>query len=420
MSAGPVRARVFAFNVGFGDCFLMRLEYASATPRHVLIDFGSTRPPPTPKGEKRGLEARVADEIKTLCGGRLDLLVVTHRHKDHISGFATKSGKGSGDVIAGLKPRLVLQPWTEDPDVPANGRESKHQMRLAGMSQVAASVERYALKRRSFEGGAAFRAQLAFLGEDNLANKSAVENILAMGKAAEKGARFLKYGDPVSLSGVLPGVKVRVLGPPSLNQSEEIKKERANVAGEYWLQRGATAKRVTADGKAKPLFPKHVAPLPNDADWVATQARQAEEEALYGIVRTLDTAMNNTSLILLFEVGTKRLLFPGDAQWENWSYALSQAGVVAELKKVDLYKVGHHGSRNATPISLWNGFAKRGPSSKSGRLTSVMSTLMDVHGHAEDGTEVPRESLTKALRKDTEFHTTEGAKKSYVECAIDF
>jgi hypothetical protein len=35
--------------------------------------------------------------------------------------------------------------------------------------------------------------------------------------------------------------------------------------------------------------------------------------------------MNNTSVILFFEVGSKKLLFPGDAQIENWSYALEDA-----------------------------------------------------------------------------------------------
>ena len=45
-------------------------------------------------------------------------MVATHRHKDHISGFETKKGgKGTGDVIRSLRPSLVVQPWTEDPDL---------------------------------------------------------------------------------------------------------------------------------------------------------------------------------------------------------------------------------------------------------------------------------------------------------------
>jgi beta-lactamase superfamily II metal-dependent hydrolase len=59
------------------------------------------------------------------------------------------------------------------------------------------------------------------------------------------------------------------------------------------------------------------------------------------------SAMNNTSLVLLFEVGNTCLLFPGDAQWENWQYALGQKKYLKLLKRVNFYKVGHH--RASTP-----------------------------------------------------------------------
>jgi len=39
----------------------------------------------------------------------------------------------------------------------------------------------------------------------------------------------------------------------------------------------------------------------------------------------LDHAMNNTSVILLIQAGDRRLLFCGDAQIENWEYALTVA-----------------------------------------------------------------------------------------------
>ncbi|MFZ8474707.1 hypothetical protein ACO1MO_13930, partial [Staphylococcus aureus] len=50
----------------------------------------------------------------------LDVLVATHRHADHISGFATKDGAASGDVIRGLDPRVIVQPWTEAPEAPVD------------------------------------------------------------------------------------------------------------------------------------------------------------------------------------------------------------------------------------------------------------------------------------------------------------
>ena len=63
---------------------------------------------------------------------------------------------------------------------------------------------------------------------------------------------------------------------------------------------------------------------------------------------SVDDALNSTSLILLFTVGDTKLLFPGDAQIENWQYALKLSDrseqIVKKLETVDVYKVGHHGS----------------------------------------------------------------------------
>jgi len=124
-------------------------------------------------------------------------------------------------------------------------------------------------------------------------------------------------------------------------------------------------------------------------------------------VRELDTVLNNTSVILLFEVGNKKLLFPGDAQIENWSYALSYQRVRQILADVDLYKVGHHGSRNATPKSLWNLFTRRSTTPEPGRLRTVLSTMAHRFGEVDRGTEVPRTSLVHTLKAQSEFFSTQ-------------
>jgi hypothetical protein len=58
-----------------------------------------------------------------------------------------------------------------------------------------------------------------------------------------------------------------------------------------------------------------------------------------------DALLNNTSLILLFRVGKTSLLFPGDPQIENWSYALFAAPNRKEIRKqlagARFYKVAH-------------------------------------------------------------------------------
>jgi hypothetical protein len=117
-------------------------------------------------------------------------------------------------------------------------------------------------------------------------------------------------------------------------------------------------------------------------------------------VRALDDAMNNTSLILLLEVGELSMLFPGDAQIENWQFTLDKLKndpvLRAKLAAIDLYKVGHHGSRNATPRSLHTLWTQRPADAPP--LTALMSTKPGVHGESVM-TAVPRQTLVDALKK---------------------
>jgi hypothetical protein len=159
---------------------------------------------------------------------------------------------------------------------------------------------------------------------------------------------------------------------------------------------------------SKSLFPRHpTGPLPRSAGWFKYYAMREQADSLLSIVRMLDKAMNNTSVILLFEVAGKLILFPGDAQFENWMYALGKPDIRKKLANVNLYKVGHHGSLNATPKSLWNGFLTRSTSRKPGRLQTLLSTKVGVHGSADRKTEVPRTSLLNALKDNSDLHNTE-------------
>jgi hypothetical protein len=85
-----------------------------------------------------------------------------------------------------------------------------------------------------------------------------------------------------------------------------------------------------------------------DADWLG---------AAGSLAMKLDSDTNNTSLVLAFELPDKTLmLFPGDAQVGNWlswhdqEYRVEQDSFTATdlLRRVRFYKVGHHGSHNAT------------------------------------------------------------------------
>ena len=423
MPSRPTKLTIRAYQVGFGDCFLLTWQYARSS-RNILIDFGSNA---SPKSLSDGLLERVALDIKAKTGGHLDAVVVSHRHKDHIEGFKT-DGKGTppGTIIRSLKPDLVVQPWTEDPNAKKDAKTATANIvkgrtdLVSGPAAFVAALESMELVARGVVGEARqlqanepvnfkkqFFANLAFAGEEGIKNHSAVENLRTMGK--RNG--YVSHGSRSGLESILPGVRVTVLGPPTLKQSDSIRKERTVDRAEFWMLKGFAGRRLAAG--ANQLFPRaarHTGKgLPEYARWFAPKLRQIRARALQGIVRILDDAMNNTSVILLFEVGGKAFLFPGDAQIENWEYTLKRPALMKRLAKVDFYKVGHHGSRNATPKSLWKNFAKRGSPKQKPRLRSVVSTMADKYGKTE-GAEVPRKTLIAALKKETDFYSTQTLK----------
>ena len=410
----PVEATIFAYQVGFGDCFLLRFTYEDQTSKHILIDCGTTGLPADVASSQLLV---VAKDIADKCDGKLDIVVATHRHADHISGFATKAdGKGSGDVLKALKPELVLQPWTEAPDAPldslgpdpVDGAKAftARKNTLAAMHAVSAQVVAH-IDQRQFQRMPALAGQLRFIGEDNLANLSAVHNLQDMGDAGTSVYCF--HGCDPKTDAVLPGVKVHVLGPPTLHQTDTIRKQRSRDKDEFWQLAPKQIGEAMGPVADQSLFPDApydpASKLLTEQRWIAERIDTANAEQLLGLVRSLDDQMNNTSLILLFEAGSKSLLFPGDAQLENWEYAL-QSPFADLLADVDVYKVGHHGSLNATPKSMWNKLANRGPKSKPGRLTSVMSTMAGKHGNEHSHTEVPRKTLVDALRAETDLRST--------------
>jgi hypothetical protein len=217
-------------------------------------------------------------------------------------------------------------------------------------------------------------------------------------------------------------VKITVLGPPTLKQSDKIRKERAKNPSEFWQFRAfwaAQHRALVAGNTGERLFPatRHRGPArPPNVRWFIRQSRKIQADQLLELVRDLDSVMNNTSVILLLEVGDKKLLFPGDAQIENWSFALQEPRWNALLNDVNVYKVGHHGSLNATPKSLWSRFAHRGDEHRHGRLETLCSTKSGKHGSVNSGTEVPRQVLVDELKKVSTFLSTEDYRKAISEC----
>jgi len=407
----PSQLTITSYQVGFGDCYLLSFRYSDKK-RHVLIDFGTKFRSKT--RFKVDMKA-IAERIKADCGGELAMVVATHRHYDHISGFETqKNGGGPGDIIRSCKPKLVLQPWTEDPTLPEDAASPAavrtHVNALAAMNALADSLTENvdALAGLDTKEVAGAAAELSYLGSDNITNKSAVENLMTMAGEDRRNYKYLNLGSKLNLSALLPGVEIRVLGPPTLTQSAAIK-NYAQSSEDYWKLRALAAAPIPAAAAKSGFFAGGRATAPSSVQWFARRLKMMRADSLFRIVRSLDEVMNNTSLILLFTVGTKRLLFPGDAQLENWSAALKDPKIRALLADVDLYKVGHHGSFNATPKeTLWKKFRKRGKPS----FQTLLST------HAGEYHDVPLGNFVDTLESESRLLSTANYAKTELSKSV--
>jgi beta-lactamase superfamily II metal-dependent hydrolase len=388
----PKKVVVRAYQVGFGDCLLLTFEYDAKDKRHMLIDFGTVA-----WGNPRIGNKQVADSIVQETGGKLSVVVVSHRHTDHISGLVR-----AWDTLKDLNPDLVVEPWTESPDHSVSSKE-RPALYVAAMKHAHAVCALAAAEVKGMGADASARAAagiglLAAAAADTKLAAELDQCLSQWGGPEGKNRRFVAKGDALELSAVLPGVKATVLGPPA-----KLRKT-GRLTSEWWPMAHAALK---APRSPKRLFPE--APVyrqgeePAETRWFRRRLVRARSEQLFELVSLANEEVNNTSVILLLEVGGKKLLFPGDAEGEGWQEALESKKDLKLLSDVTVYKVGHHGSRNATPLTLWNNFKKRGRG-----LEAILSSK-----HTSKYADVPRPTLLEALEGETELVTTIGGELTF-------
>jgi beta-lactamase superfamily II metal-dependent hydrolase len=430
-----------------GDCFLLTFT-AGASSSRLLIDCGSFRNDATAVNRLKAITTGINN---ALAGHPLDVVVGTHQHNDHVSGFVHCEGA--------FKNMHVQQVWLSWLDDPADHKAQKigddyNNLRLhlaaARDSLHGALKGKLAARPKAARSLEVLNDILGFYGAGAAGTPPEIpaKGIKILKTLGKKKPLYLRPGRTLEMPGLPPGsVRVHVLGPP---RKENVEKKDDPLfrkdprEGETYdpeltaasLQaarlfdaaqggRGSAAraeehypfnneyKRRIDSRPLKSIVHRYRAGAEAwrkiDDDWM----QQAEVLALY-----LDTFTNNSSLVLAIELveSGKVLLFAADAQTGNW---LSWPDVKWEnpavktddlLARAAFYKVGHHASHNAT---LPEAFEKM--------VNPDLVALIPVHKQdpnitKENGWKMPARNLFKRLKEKTSFRVLQMDNVNPPEC----
>jgi beta-lactamase superfamily II metal-dependent hydrolase len=438
-----LEVNVSMYPVGeLGDCFL--LEFAEGDARSsVLIDCGSFRNSEASKARMSSIVKHIQQKHLHDNGKRpIDVVVGTHQHNDHFSGFAHCK-----DIFSEIGIKNVWLSWLDKPDDAhaqriANG-ERKLIKKLTDISLQLSSI-------KGLKGGqtlSRINEVLGFYGIDESNARAKAPVIPQMGlenlRSIAENCAYLYPKQVVDLPGFAKDeVKVYVLGPPEDNSMlfkiqpghGESYEEHLTVAlntADGFLS--ALTNFTDADSGDEPCFPfyeNHKKSL-NDQAFLASSyitskekwrkidddwLEQAERLALY-----LDSYTNNSSVVLAFELvkAQKVLLFVGDAQtgswlsWKSLDFGQENMQIGEILRNTVLYKVGHHCSHNATlPDCLEKMLHKE-------LVAMIPVDISDPNITKKNGWKMPAAKLYQRIKEVTNGRVLRMDGRYESDCAVD-
>jgi len=375
--------RVRMYRVGFGDFFLVTVPSA-AGPKHILIDCG------VHGKDVHSIEAAVSHMAQE-TNKHLSLIIVTHRHADHVTGFSKCK-----DVFKQFAVDRIWMSWYENP-------ADKGAVAIqANITSVALQL-RHALAARNDNASQQYLNMVSNI-TDGMAASGGDQNPGAFEMLRNFPGKppidYYKAGDVPTLPPdlVAAGLAIQILGPPdnrdmiskTSKKSQEYLAPPANSGGRGSVKSFASAFRVQPDEYKNSVFEL----LPREL--IESRVASVQPDLLAAQAAIANSMINNQSLVTLFTFKGKTLLFAGDAQWGNWANFLFGSMTSTKLKaesadllgKLDFYKVGHHGSTNATP--------KDALAAMRSGCVAMCSTAIGAYN------EVPRDALITAIDQRTQ------------------
>jgi hypothetical protein len=231
--------RVRMFRVGFGDFFLLSVPTAAGD-KHILIDCG------VHAGDLGSIKAAVDQMVKDTAY-ELALVIMTHRHADHISGFATCK-----DVFSQFTVERVWMSWFEDP---GDKKTAAFQSSLAGVAlqlgQALAALKSPEDKELSYMAENITGAPLAF-GKG--ASNDVALGVLHGGFKNKSPVDYYKAGD----NPTLPQDLVDAGLGAQINERQERaisrRKRSLRLGADHALPRGVPGRRGAISKERVPLL----------------------------------------------------------------------------------------------------------------------------------------------------------------------
>ncbi len=362
------------YRMGTGDCFTIKFMKGDKVSFKMMIDCGCWT------GSKDRLKPFVKELIQDV-EEHVDVLVVTHEHKDHVLGF-----ERCEDLFTnGFRVDRIWMAWTEeDGDKQVEVWKKKYGDKKRALALAAQKVSNVVASqdfKNQFAGAqeeaalCARKQQFATVlqGFAELhATKQYVEALKGMAVVKEKMAKdnitYFEPGDVIEGLPGLKGVRIYVLGPPKLYASIE---EESGTEGDSYEHNDQIEDAVAFAAAVNSLQDANTSPvLPFDDCYVSTDAnhqaayqqdpwRKIDHDWLFSagsLALRMNSLTNNLSLVLAIEFidSGKILLFPGDAEfgsWQSWhkiDWKKKRLTTEKLLNRVVFYKVAHHLSHNGT------------------------------------------------------------------------
>jgi hypothetical protein len=376
------------YRMGTGDCFILKFLSGDEVNYKMMIDCG------TWSGTVQTISKHVSD-IKTYVDGHLDLLVVTHEHKDHVYGFEVCNESHFKDFTIDR----TWMGWTEDERNPkVKAWQKDYGQKKKALSNVSRKLKEIpedpvnkAFLAKQFNGSAVLSSQQKFaeaINEFNDLHNSLDDNYvggmegmkIVKDTLSKNKIDYFEPGDIIRKIPNLEGVKFYVLGPPK------------SWAGEVKVQEGPEGESYRHNKELAP-FDSFAAVLMADSDFTEERNpfdshhnadvnavtsklyndsehewRNIDNEWLNSagsFALRINSITNNLSLAFAieFEDSGKVLLFPGDAEygsWRSWHQIPWKEKPRNEnlhftedlLRRTVFYKVAHHISHNGTAQRL--------------------------------------------------------------------